>query len=236
MSHTSLRNQKLNRNSPIFLPPSLMTCTHLYPYLCSPSGITMVGVSPTKAKNSQGLGFQISISSPDRPTPLTFYLISQPRCLTDIPQIQPFPSTSTLCSFSLLNSRTLTGQFASILIPRQQGVVFKKHQSAYSSAYCSVASPPSSGLEPNTLPWPTKPEGTGPLQGSVLISSPPPDSLPVNTTLSFLSFKQVGPRQELGRGRKDAWGTFQEALTLRVLECLLQFAPSVPRPAGLIPV
>lgn len=58
MSHTSLRNQKLNRNSPIFLPPSLMTCTHLYPYLCSPFGITMVGVSPTKAKNSQGLGFK----------------------------------------------------------------------------------------------------------------------------------------------------------------------------------
>lgn len=40
---------------------------------------------------------QISISSPDRPTPLTFYLLSQLRRLTDIPQIQPFPSTSTLC-------------------------------------------------------------------------------------------------------------------------------------------
>lgn len=177
MSHTSLRNQKLNKLP--YLPTTKFNDLHTSVPLSLQSfryynGWNVPDKSQKLTRTWLQRAAQISISSPDCPTPLTFYLISQPRCLTDTPQIQTFPSTSTLCSISLLNSRTLTGQLASILIPRQQGVVFKKHQSAYSSAYCPVASPPSSGLEPNTLPWPTEPEGTGPLQGSVLISSPPP--------------------------------------------------------------
>lgn len=50
----------------------------------------------------------------------------------------------------------------------------------------------------------------------------PNSLLPLSTTWSFPSFKQVGPGQELGWGKTGATGTkFREVLTLGV-ECLLQ--------------
>lgn len=83
LSHTPLRNQKLNRNSLTFLPPSLITYIHIpvpIPFAV-PHGITVAEVSLTKARLTGTLiwrASQVSISSPHHP-----YLDLQPALSLD---------------------------------------------------------------------------------------------------------------------------------------------------------
>ena len=124
LSHTPLRNQKLHRNSLSFLPPSLITYIHLYPYPLQSLTVSQWLECPWQKLDSLGLCFEelpkfppLVLTTRTWTSNLLFHLIVQLRCLTDIPPMQPLPSTCTCHAVHLSPELTNADWPTSILIP-----------------------------------------------------------------------------------------------------------------------